>query len=133
MQDIKLMIQHLKKYIPCEINCQITNYTHKYLRLDSLSLWSQSVFSVREVSQKKLRDAHFKLFKDWQYTNLAVCNQIEISIDHIAHLNNKYPTDSTVFNGITVKTRNTRNKKLTYIYIFLGRNFRHTKFMFAAW
>lgn len=88
MQDIKLMIQHLKKYIPCEINCQITNYTHKYLRLDSLSLWSQSVFSVREVSQKKLRDAHFKLFKDWQYTYLAVCNQIEISIDHIAHLNN---------------------------------------------
>lgn len=88
MQDIKLMIQHLKKYIPCEINCQITNYTHKYLRLDSLSLWSQSVFSVREVSQKKLRDAHFKLFKDWQYTNLAVCIQIEISIDHIAHLNN---------------------------------------------
>lgn len=127
------MIQHLKKYIPCEINCQITNYTHKYLRLDSLSLWSQSVFSVREVSQKKLRDAHFKLFKDWQYTNLAVCNQIEISIDHIAHLNNKYPTDSTVFNGITVKARNTRNKKLTYIYIFLGGNFRHTKFMFAAW
>lgn len=129
MQDIKLMIQHLKKYIPCEINCQITNYTHKYLRLDSLSLWSQSVFSVREVSQKKLRDAHFKLFKDWQYTNLAVCLHRPYSSPE-----QQYPTDSTVFNGITVKARNTRNKKLTYIYIyFFFGNFRHTKFMFAAW
>lgn len=52
MQDIKLMIQHLKKYIPCEINCQITNYTHKYLRLDSLSLWSQGIFRQGSLAEK---------------------------------------------------------------------------------
>lgn len=126
MQDIKLMIQHLKKYIPCEINCQITNYTHKYLRLDSLSLWSQSVFSVREVSQKKLRDAHFKLFKDWQYTNLAVCNQIEISIDHIAHLNN-----STQPMPVCCKC-NVQIEVCTPTFFFYREGFNLISFFFSA-